>query len=399
MAPRSGAYHELWLNGEKAVSVGVPEEEVEPMYGNTYLTRKFKIGIAYPGDNCIDIYTQDLGFVAKVEGEKIVGFTALVGGGMGRTHGKGDTYPRLGSPLADITPDQIFDVASTIITIQRDYCDRVNRKHARLKYLVEEQGAAWIRAEAEKRLGYALSDPSEVVFHDVEDHLGWHEQHDGKWFLGLNIANGRIKDTETVRLKTGLYETIGQFQPTVRLTAQQNILLMDIPADQIEALEAKLHSYGISTDPAEAGTYRFAMACPALPTCGLAVAESERVLPSIVTEIEGLLQELGLAGEKLSIRMTGCPNGCARPYMGDIGFVGRSKNIYSLFLAGDWQNTRMTEMFIQNLRTEHILDTLRPLFTFWRDERLPGETFGDYCHRIGLDTLKERTTAQTAVGA
>jgi sulfite reductase (ferredoxin) len=394
LAPRTSAYHELWLNGEKAVTVGESEPDHEPIYGHTYLTRKFKIGIAYPGDNCIDIYTQDLGFVARVENDEIVGFTALVGGGMGRTYGKVETYPRASTPLADITVDQIFDVARTVITVQRDYCDRTNRKHARLKYLVEEEGVAWIRAEVESRLGYTLSNPSKVVIDDIDDHLGWHEQYDGNWFLGLNIVNGRVQDTETLRLKTGLRETIQQFRPNIRLTAQQNILLMDIPAEQREAIEAKLQSYGIATDPAAAGLYRFAIACPALPTCGLAVAESERSLPDIVKEIEGELHELGLGNERISIRMTGCPNGCARPYMGDIGFVGRSKGIYNMFVGGDWQNTRLNTLYADMVRQENILSTLRPLFTLWRDERQPGENFGDFCHRVGVETLKERTVAQ-----
>src|SRR2546421_6051114 len=197
LAPHSNAYHEIWLDGEKAVTVGESEEEqpVEPIYGPTYLPRKFKIGIAYPGDNCIDIYTQDIGLVAQVDGNDITGFTVVIGGGMGMTHGKTETFPRLATPLADITPDQVLPVVETIVTVQRDYGDRKNRKHARMKYVVEERGIAWFRAEVERRLGYTLSDPSEVVFQDVDDHLGWHQQADGRWFLGLNIVNGRIKDT------------------------------------------------------------------------------------------------------------------------------------------------------------------------------------------------------------
>jgi len=399
LAPHSKAYHEIWLDGEKAVTVGESEEEqtVEPIYGPTYLPRKFKIGVAYPGDNCIDIYTQDIGLVAQVDGNEVTGFTVVIGGGMGMTHGKTETFPRLATPLADITPDQVLPVVETIVTVQRDYGDRKNRKHARMKYVVEERGIAWFRAEVEHRLGYTLSDPSEIVFQDVDDHLGWHQQVDGRWFLGLNIVNGRIKDTETQRTKTGLREVIKQFRPGIRLTGQQNMLLTDIAEDQRIALENKLNEYGISADPTTAGAYRFAMACPALPTCGLAVAEAERYLPDLVKEIETQMHELGLGGEPLSIRMTGCPNGCARPHMGDIGFVGRSKDLYNIYVGGDWANTRLNTLYASTVRTENIVSTLRPLLILWRDERQPAETFGDYCHRIGVEQLQERTTAQVGI--
>lgn len=400
LAPRTRAYAEIWLDGEKAVTLGESEEEESEMYGATYLPRKFKIGIAYPGDNCIDIYTQDLGFVARLdEQDNVIGFTVVVGGGMGMTHGKAETHPRLALPLGDITREQYLDVAREVIAVQRDYGNRQNRKRARLKYVIEDRGIAWYRAEVERRLGYALQDPSEIVFHDVKDHLGWEEQLNGKWSLGLNVNNGRISDTETVQIKSGLRETIEKFKPNVRLTGQQNILLIDIPAEQREALEANLQKYGIITDPNKVGAYRFAMACPAMPTCGLAVAESERALPDIVQLIADEMQSLGLGGEPLSVRMTGCPNGCARPHMGDIGFVGRSKGMYNLYIGGDWQNTRMSSLFVNTVRVENILTTLRPLFILWRDERQPQETFGDYCTRIGFTELKERVTAQETVGA
>src|SRR5437660_5707433 len=197
MATRTNAYHEIWLDGEKAVTIGESEEEqtVEPIYGPTYLPRKFKIGVAYPGDNCIDVYTQDIGLVAQVDGNEVTGFTVVIGGGMGTTHGKTETYPRLATPLADITTDQVLPVVETIVTVQRDYGDRKNRKHARMKYVVEERGIEWFRAEVEQRLGYTLQLPRAVHLHDVEDHLGWHQQGAGRWFLGLHVENGRIKDT------------------------------------------------------------------------------------------------------------------------------------------------------------------------------------------------------------
>lgn len=395
LAPRSTAYHEIWLDGEKAVTVGESEAEqtVEPIYGPTYLPRKFKIGVAYPGDNCIDIYTQDIGLVAQIDENEVTGFTVVIGGGMGTTHGKSETFPRLANPLADITTDQVLPVVETIVTVQRDYGDRKNRKHARMKYMVEERGIAWFRAEVERRLGYTLSDPSKIVFQHVDDHLGWHQQANERWLLGLNIVNGRIKDTETQQTRTGLREVIKQFRPNIRLTAQQNLLLADIAEDQRAALEAKLNTYGISADPSTAGAYRFAMACPALPTCGLAVAEAERYLPDLVKEIEAQMHELGLGGEPLSIRMTGCPNGCARPFMGDIGLVGRSKGIYNIYVGGDWANTRLNTLYASTVRTENIVSILRPLLILWRNDRQASEAFGDYCHRIGVEQLLEHVAA------
>ncbi len=438
LAPQSKAYHEIWLDGEKVHTVGEEESEtvqtgetVEPIYGPTYLPRKFKIGIAFPGDNCVDVYTQDIGLIARMDGETLAGFTVAIGGGMGSTHGKAETFPRLATPLADISVEQVLPVAETIVTVQRDYGDRQNRKHARMKYLIEEQGIGWFRAQVEQRLGFTLSDPSPIVFHNVDDHLGWHEQADGRWFLGLHVENGRIKDTETIRLKSGLRDVATQFHPGFRLTGQQNILLTDIPTDQRASLEECLHTYGIVTDPNAIGANRFAMACPALPTCGLALAEAERALPALVQQIEAELHELlqhpitGNAenltpllassnGDKsngatpnrsngfapgtipLSIRMTGCPNGCARPFMGDIGLVGRSKDLYNIYVGGDWNNTRLNTLYAPSIRREQILATLRPLFIAWRDERQSEETFGDFCHRIGIEELKTRFLVKPA---
>jgi len=393
LAPHSTAYHEIWIDGEKAHTVGDGEDAegtVEPIYGPTYLPRKFKIGIAFPGDNCVDAFTQDIGLVPRLENENLIGFTLVIGGGMGMTHGKKDTFPLLGQPFANVPVEQVLPVIETIVTVQRDYGDRTNRKHARMKYVVQERGIAWFRAEVEQRLGYQLSDPSVVHFHNVDDHLGWHQQADGRWFLGLNIENGRIKDTETARLKTGLRAVIEQFRPNVRLTGQQNMLLIDIPEEQRSLLEDALQSYGIATDPKAAGTYRFAMACPAMPTCGLAVAEAERVLPSVVQQIEANLREMGLGDEPISFRMTGCPNGCARPYMGDVGLVGRTKDVYNVYIGGDWGNNRLNTLYAQMIHTKEIPQILQPLFVLWRDERLEQETFGDFCHRVGIEQLQER---------
>ncbi|HLJ34226.1 MAG TPA: NADPH-dependent assimilatory sulfite reductase hemoprotein subunit [Ktedonobacteraceae bacterium] len=395
MAPRSAAYHEIWIDGEQVETITHPTEDevVEPMYGPTYLPRKFKIGVAFPGDNCIDVYTQDIGLVPVLDGESLVGFTVLIGGGMGMTHGKTETYPRLASPLCYVPADEVLEVIETIITIQRDYGDRKNRKHARMKYVVEERGTGWFRAELEQRLGRSVEDPRQVHWHGSEDHLGWHEQGDGRWFLGLHIENGRLKDTDTMLLRTGIRKTVETFRPAVRLTAQQNILLADIPAEQRGAVNDMLASYNITTEPAEVGTHRFAMACPSLPTCGLALAEAERVLPSVVQQIEAELEALGLANEPLSMRMTGCPNGCARPYMGDIGFVGRTKDVYNVYIGGDRPGTRMNTLYAPSVHLNNLAITIRPLLILWKDEREGLESFGDFCHRVGIAYLQEHVQA------
>jgi sulfite reductase (ferredoxin) len=286
--------------------------------------------------------------------------------------------------------EQALPVVEAIVTVQRDYGDRQNRKHARMKYLVEDRGVAWFRAEVEQRLGHRLQDPSPVVLYDVEDHLGWHEQGDGRWFLGLFVENGRIKDTATTRMRTGLRHVIEQFRPGVRLTGQQNLLLTDLEEEQRGPLEAILREYGIATNPDAAGVSRFAMACPALPTCGLALADAERALPAVMQQIEADLHALGLEGEPLSVRMTGCPNGCARPHMGDIGFVGRTKDVYNVHLGGDWANTRMNTLYAPSVHVRDLVATLRPLLQLWRDEREERETFGDYCYRVGIEQLQAR---------
>ena len=395
LAPHSRAYHEIWVDGEQVKTVEQPADEVvEPIYGPTYLPRKFKIGVAFPGDNCIDVYTQDIGLVACIEQDQLIGFTVLVGGGMGMTHGKTETYPRLATPLCFATVDEVLEVAETIVTIQRDYGDRQNRKHARMKYVVEERGIAWFREELEGRLGRKVQDPRELSWHDIEDHLGWHEQGDGRWFLGLYVENGRIQDDETMQLRTGLRHVISEFRPGVHLTAQQNILLTDISEAQRVPITSLLAEYGIAMNPAEVGTRRLALACPALPTCGLALAEAERALPAVVREIEADLQALGLAGEPLSMRMTGCPNGCARPFMGDIGFVGRTKDVYNVYIGGDLLNTRLNILYAPSVRTHDLAPTIRPLLVLWRDERLPGEAFGDFCYRVGIDYLRAKIGEQ-----
>ncbi len=392
LAPRSHAYHEIWIDGEQVETVRHHEDKnVEPIYGKTYLPRKFKVGVAYPGDNCIDVYTQDVGLVASVNGDGLDGFTVIIGGGMGMTHGKTETYPRLATSLCFASPGEVLEIVETIVTVQRDYGDRKNRRHARMKYVVEERGIDWFRAEVESRLGRSVQDPREITWEDAQDHLGWQSQGDGRWTLGVYVENGRIKDSGAEQLRTGLRHVIATFTPGIRLTPQQNILLTDIQDTQRDLLTEALAVYGIPTNPADVGTRRFAMACPALPTCGLALAESERVLPTVIRQIEADLRTLGLADEPLSVRMTGCPNGCARPAMGDIGIVGRTKDVYNLYVGGDRVNTRMNALYASSMHLNDLASTIRPLLTLWREERTANEAFGDFCYRVGLAYLHAQT--------
>jgi sulfite reductase beta subunit-like hemoprotein len=384
LAPRSRAYHEIWLDGEK---VEGPEEE--PIYGATYLPRKFKIAVACPDDNCVDAYTQDIGFVAELANGELAGFTVLAGGGMGSTHGKRETFPRLGTPLCFARPAELLEIAETIVTIQRDYGDRKNRKHARMKYVIEECGINWFRSELERRLGRPVERPHAVKFESVEDHLGWHEQRDGTWYLGLWVENGRVVDRVSSLLRTALRTALLRFQPGVRITGQQNILLTGIPHELRADVDALFAAHGVQTDPDALGLRRRAMACPALPTCGQAVAEAERALPDLVQAIERELADLDLASEPIDIRMTGCPNGCARPRMGDIGIVGRSLGIYDLFLGGDPTNSRLNQLYAQGVKSEAIVSTLRTAFERWKRDRFQGETLGDFAARCGAEILRE----------
>ena len=397
-APKSRAYHEIWLDGERVD--GHDREPVEePIYGPTYLPRKFKIGIAHPHDNCIDVLTQDVGLIAALEDGRIAGFTVLVGGGLGMTHNKPKTYPRLATPLAFVTPEEVVEVVEAIVTTQRDYGDRTDRRHARLKYVVQERGIAWVRAEVEGRLERKLADPRPLELRDVDDHLGWHRQADERCYLGVFVENGRVLDRDSLRLRTALAEVARRFNPTLRITGQQNLLIGDIRDEDRAALETSLSSHGVVIAPTELRVRRFSMACPAAPTCGLAVAESERALPDLITQLQAELDELGLGDERFGVRMTGCPNGCARPYMGDLGIVGRSADLYDLLVGGDWPGTRLNMPLAQSVRTAQIVPRLRPILRRWRDERQSAETFGDWVHRVGIASINAQPNAEAAASA
>lgn len=383
--PRTNAYHQIWLDGEELIDDHVVEE---PLYGPTYLPRKFKIAIAYAGDNCVDVYTNDVGLVAIFDDQqRLTGFNLLAGGGMGMTHNNDATYARLADEIGFITPSQVVETVKGIVTIHRDFGDRVDRKHARLKYILADRGVEWFRQELESRVSFQFEQIQPMPEFVVDDHLGWHEQGDGQWFLGIPIENGRIVDRGNYRLRSGLRTVIEQFNLPVRVTAQQNILLADIAESARADVENLLTEYQITQVQDISPVRRRGIACVALPTCSLAITEAERVLPGVIDEFEDALADLQIADADITVRMTGCPNGCARPYVAEIALVGRSLDKYTVFLGGSPAGTRLAKPFLDLVPIREIVPTLRPILAFYRDYRNQGEAFGDFCTRVGFDTL------------
>src|SRR5581483_1169574 len=362
--PRTKAYHEIWLDHEKIAST---EEELDPLYGDVYMPRKFKTAFAIEGDNCVDAYSNDIGTVAHVEQDHVAGYTFLVGGGMGMTHTDRNTRPRVADPLAFVEPDELVDTFLAIMKVQRDCGNRISRRQARMKYLIANVGLDRFRREVERWVGHRLAPPRELHWDETGDHLGWHQQYDGRWFLGVWIENGRIRDVDGLAMRSGFRELVRQFDPGIRLTAQQNILFTDIADEQRPAVEALLRKYGVALVEDVPNALRYSMACPAIPTCGLALADAERALPAVVRRIQATLSELGLENERLSIRMTGCPNGCARPFLGDVGLVGRTPGKYQIYLGGDFQGTLLNRLLADLVPVDQIADRLRPIFQLFRD--------------------------------
>lgn len=386
LLPRTRAYHEIWIDGEAAEG-GSAEPEPDPIYADRYLPRKFKTTIAFPDDNCTDVYANDLGFLVVAEGGRLTGFNVLVGGGLGQTHGKAETFPRLADPLGFITPDDVVDVARAVVLAQRDHGNRENRRRARLKYLIDERGIDWFRGEVEERLGRQLAPPVDVTVTAVHDHLGWHEQGDGRWFYGLYLENGRIHDSAEHALRTALRGVVETLGPGVHMTPQQNLLLTGIPERQRSLVDRILADHGVKGKDAISTVRRWAMACPALPTCPLALAEAERAMPGVLDTLDHELKVLGLADVPFTVRMTGCPNGCARPYTADLAFVGRSLDKYVVYVGGNMEGTRLNHVYADLVPREQLVSTVRPLLDRFRRERQPGERFGDFWHRLGPDTL------------
>jgi sulfite reductase (NADPH) hemoprotein beta-component len=384
LLPRTGAYHEVWLDGEKVIDTQATNTEgEEPIYGKHYLPRKFKTVIAIPPDNDVDVFAQDLGFIAIIEDGRLAGWNVTIGGGMGMTHGDLDTFPRTADLLGFCHPDQAIAVAEAVLGVQRDWGNRENRKRARLKYTIEDRGLQAFRAEVEKRLGFTFGESRDFRFDRTGDHLGWYKGPNGRWHLGLFIENGRIIDRPGSALRTALREIADVHRGELICTANQNVIIANATTAAKRKIDAILQHHGIAIG-ASSGLRRNSMACVALPTCGLALAESERYLPRLVTKLEALLSEVGLSDDDIVIRMTGCPNGCARPYLSEIGLVGRGPETYNLYLGAAFDGSRLSKLYAQDVREEAILRLLAPLFARYASERKDGERFGDYVIRAQI---------------
>lgn len=387
LLPRTRAYYEIWLDEEKVA--GTPEVEEEPIYGSLYLPRKFKIGIAVPPSNDVDVFSQDLGFIAIVEHGKLVGFNVAIGGGMGMTHGDRTTYPQLAKVIGFCKPEQVIDVAEKVVTIQRDYGNRSARKHARFKYTIDRLGLEAIKAELERRLGWELEEARPYHFEHNGDRYGWVEGVNGTWHFTLFVEGGRVKDTDDYPLMTGLREIAKVHTGDFRLTANQNLVIANVPSEKKAEIDALIKQYGLTDGKRYSALRRNSLACVALPTCGLAMAEAERYLPKLLDKIEEIVEENGLRDEEITIRMTGCPNGCARHVLAEIAFIGKSIGKYNMYLGAAFDGSRLGKLYRENIGEEEILAELRVLLSRYAKERLDGEHFGDFVIRAGI--VKEVT--------
>ena len=405
--PQTGAYYEIWLDGDKIISAEkAPErklarqpdlnadiftESVEPLYGPNYLPRKFKCCVTVPGDNSVDVYTHDISLVVITnQAGELEGFNVLTGGGMGRTHNKEETFARMSDPLGYVKKEDLYSLLKAIGAIQRDYGDRTNRLHARMKYLIHDWGIAPFKTKVESYFGKPLQPFRALPPWRYQDFLGWREQGDGRLFLGILVENGRVQDHDRRQLKTALRKIVGQYNLPLRLTPNHNIILYEIERSHQTTIEQILATHGVETNPDRLdGLTRYGMACPSLPTCGLAITESERALPEVLARINRLLEKLNLANEPLVIRMTGCPNGCVRPYLAELAFVGSGPGTYQVWLGGTPDGTKLAQPYIDRLHIEYFEAFLEPIFLYFRAHRELNERFGVFCNRIGADKLKE----------
>ncbi len=387
LAPQTKAYHSIWIDGVQLDNEAAENKNfVDPLYGKTYLPRKFKIAFAIPPVNDLDIFTNCLGFIAIIENDKLVGYNLCVGGGLGRSHGNEQTYPRLADVIGFFTPDKVVEVAKAVLTIHRDFGDRTDRKHARLKYVVAERGVKFMQDEVNQRAGITLAPAKPYQFTTMQDLLGWRKAVDGSWFLGLFVNMGRVKDLDSCKMKTALRQVADKFDKVeFRLTANQNIILANVSEADKAGINAILAANGVKAENQTTVLHAASMACPSLPTCGLGLAESERALPRMVERLQTLLAEVGLPGEEIIIRSTGCPNGCARPYMAEIAFVGKAPGRYQVWLGGDVSGTRLNKIWKDVLKEPELETEFRPVFTRFAKERNAGERFGDWCQRALLN--------------
>jgi sulfite reductase (NADPH) hemoprotein beta-component len=375
LLPQSGAWREIFINGEKVTEA----KESEPIYGATYLPRKFKIAVAVPPQNDVDVFAHDLSYIAIVENGAVIGYNVVVGGGMGATHGDAETFPRVGDVIGFCTKENAVAVAEAVVTTQRDYGNRSNRRRARLKYTIVDRGLDWFAAEVNNRLAQKLQPAKPYHFTGNGDRMGWHTSEDGLHHLTLFIENGRVADHGDWRLKSALKDIAESYDVSFILTPNQNIIIARASNAARECIETTLTSHGVAL---RASPLReAAMACVALPTCGLALAESERYLPSLISKLDALLTQNGLTNQPINIRMTGCPNGCARPYIAEIGFVGRNPGRYNVHLGGAADGSRLNRLFREDADEDTILAILAPMFADYAKTREPAETFGDFVTR------------------
>ncbi|RDS80650.1 assimilatory sulfite reductase (NADPH) hemoprotein subunit [Dyella psychrodurans] len=378
LKPKTRAYHEIWLD-EQRVAGG--EEESEPLYGPTYLPRKFKIGIAVPPTNDVDVFAQDLGLIAIIEHGELLGFNVAVGGGMGASHGDPSTYPRLGSVIGFVVPEQLLRTAEGVIEVQRDQGDRKERKHARLKYTIDRLGLPAFKAELERRIGFSLQPSRAFRFDHNGDRYGWTEGDVGRWHLTLQIESGRLADLPGQPHLSGLRAIAEVHQGDFRLTCNQNLIVANVPATQRAQIDALVAEHKLDGHRRLSGIRQHAVACVALPTCGLAMAESERYLPQLLPKLEALLDRHGLRDEPILLRLSGCPNGCSRPYLGEIALIGRAIGRYDLRLGADFAGRRLNRTLRENVDETEILRELDTLFARYASERQEGERFGDFLVR------------------
>ena len=406
LTPQTGAYYEIWLDGEKAISAEEHPDVVaarqrngnrtifhdgeEPIYGMQYMPRKFKCAVTVPGDNSVDLFSQDVSLVVLTNKKgELQGFNLYAGGGLGRTHNKEETFVRAADPIGYVEKADVYDLIKAIVATQRDYGDRADRRHARMKYLINDWGVEKFRTKVEEYFGKPIQPLQPLPAFKYLDFLGWHEQGDGNVFLGISVENGRVKDDGAFQLKTALREIEQKFALPMRVTPHQNILLYDIDPAHQPAIQAILTRCGIKSETDIDTLVRYSMACPAMPTCGLAITESERVLPGVLQRIRNLLDQVGLKDEHFVIRMTGCPNGCARPYLAELGFVGQSFEAYQLWLGADPHQTRLAQVYMEKMSIHDLEVTLEPLLVMFKQQRQRHESFGDFCHRIGFDQLRQ----------
>ena len=385
LLPQSGAYHEVWLDGEP-----VAGEAEEALYGRTYLPRKFKIGLAVPEDNSIDVLTNDLGIIALFEGDRLAGYNLALGGGLGMTHNNARTFPRLASLVAFVAPEDLLPAVEAVVRLHRDHGDRSDRRRARLKYVLADHGEAWAKARLEEYMGKPLDDPRPMPRFEVQEHLGWHEQGDGWLYLGVPIPSGRIAG----EARRALRETMERFGLDPIISPNQDLILSNAAPEHRGEIEALLRAGGLARVEDVSPVRRWSLACPALPTCGLALTEAERVHDPLMTGIETALARHGLERERLAVRITGCPNGCARPYAGDIGIVGRMPGFYALYVGGDFEGTRLNFRLLDRVAEAEVAASLEPLFALFAAERGAGEGFGDFCHRVGKARLIDALGAE-----